>query len=548
MVGMKPWSQDGISQVGGNCMNQKLLYRLKAWRVTQAQKEGVELFRVLPNVTLEEIARRLPQTAAEFLNIKGIKEGRFNKYGAMLMAMVGDFSGESGIESEDNAHSVSKATPVLAKQDNAVALRQEPNVEVAPEIPGQRTLYTVSAFLDALNVLFAEMTVRVKGEISSVDTRDKTTYFTLKDSQDGSILSCLIFRYQYEVSGVTLTIGQEVIVEGVPGIWKPTGRLSLKAQSLEVSGEGALQKAYNDLKQKLEKEGLFAPEHKRTLTVFPERIALITSNQGAAIGDFLMNLGKHGFKISLLNASVEGKRAVLDLIEAVRFFNRHPERYDVLVIIRGGGSLESLQAFNNEMLVREVAQSTIPTLCGIGHEKDVSLVALVGDSMVSTPTATARSLRENFEKADALLIRYEQKLLSSFDVMIQMAQKRCEHGTRVLLRQLQVVKDGCVHAQNAFFRGVEKMHFSIRNKHTALAQMHTSLFHTYALQLEFVREKIRHNETKLAAHDPKRLLRLGYSLVMKNGKILRSVKDVHVGDGVKLVLADGSVDAEIRNL
>ncbi|MDD5084147.1 MAG: exodeoxyribonuclease VII large subunit [Candidatus Moranbacteria bacterium] len=538
-------------------MNQKLLYRLRAWRVTQAQKEGVELFRVLPNVTLQEIARVVPKTAAEFLKIKGIKEGRWKKYGAMLLAIMAD----SVPAAEDtDAVPTPRSTMKLdfARMD-AIAMEsmsvfdEAKSVDAAlaeqdtgPEIPGQRTLYTVSAFLDALNVLFAEMTVRVQGEISSVDTRDKTTYFTLKDSQDGSILSCLIFRYQYDVSGVKLSVGQEVIVEGVPGIWKPTGRLSLKAQSIEVSGVGALQKAYDELKQKLEKEGLFAPERKQALPIFPERIALITSNQGAAIGDFMMNLGKYGFKISLLNASVEGKKAVLDLIAAVRFFNRHPKKYDVLVIIRGGGSLESLQAFNNEALVREVAASAIPTLCGIGHEKDVSLVALSGDVMVSTPTATARALRESFERADALLIRQEQRLMSGFGSMLQAARKRCEDGSSVLLHRLQLVKDGSMRVQNAFARSVEKWQFSMLHTRSVISQLQKTIVDTYTLRLESVQERMRQNEMKLAANDPTRLLKLGYSLIAKQGKIVRNIGDVSVGDMIDIQLADGSIGAEVR--
>lgn len=519
-------------------MNQKLLYRLKSWRVTQAQKEGVELFRVLPNATLDEIARVLPRTAGEFLKIKGIKEGRWKKYGAMLLAMMADVEESASIQD----------TSIFDEQNAVNALLAEESLEAELEIPGQRTLYTVSAFLEALNMLFAEMVVRVKGEISSVDTRDKTTYFTLKDSEDGSILSCLIFRYQYEVSGVRLEIGQEVIIEGTPGIWKPTGRLSLKAQSIEVSGVGALQKAYDDLKKKLEQEGLFAAKRKRALPEFPQRIALITSSQGAAIGDFMMNLGKFGFKISLLNASVEGKKAVFDLIDAVRFFNRHPERYDVLVIIRGGGSLESLQAFNNEALVREVAQSNIPTLCGIGHEKDVSLVALAGDMMVSTPTATARALREDFEKADASLIRSEQWILGGFEKMAQVAWTEYDDKAAFLLRKLQEIMNRYTRVQNDFMRSVEGLRFSIRSKHSSILQIQSTFLSKQSSWIDFAKEETRQYESKLAAYDPKRLLRLGYSLITKDGVLLRSVKDARFGDSIHIQLSDGSIDAEVKNI
>ena len=519
----------------------------------QAQKEGVELFRVLPNVTLEEIARILPQTSAEFMAIKGIKEGRFKKYGAMLLAMMRDVDVLNQNEIRANKAAPVKQFSIVNDDDylfesipEEIQSGEVMDEEVS-DIPGQRTLYTVSDFLEALNVLFAEMTVRVKGEISSVDIRDKAIYFTLKDSVDASILSCLIFRYQYDISGVKLEVGQEVIVEGVPGIWKPTGRLSLKASSLEVSGEGALQKAYNDLKQKLEKEGLFDVSTKRALPEFPQRIALITSSQGAAIGDFLMNLGKCGFKISLFDASVEGQRAVFDLLKAVEFFNQHAEDYDVLVIIRGGGSLESLQAFNNESLVRAVAQSTIPTLCGIGHEKDVSLVALAGDVMVSTPTATARALRESFVQANTSILRYEQKIIGGFESMLQVTERQCNDRSQFLLRQLQFIKDGALRVQNMFLRSVEKLQFSIHTKQTHIEQMQIILKNTYTSQLQSMCEKIQQQESRLAMHDPRRLLRLGYSLVMSKGTLIRSVGDVKKGDTLSVQVADGVIDTVVES-
>lgn len=522
-------------------MDQKLLYRLRSWRAAQAQREGVEVFRVLPNTTLEEIARTVPKTSSEFLKIKGIKEGRWKKYGAMLSVMVADAVPPESVSDDADPTSIfDEAKAVDAVLDDST----DEAVEDVSVIPGRRTLYTVSDFLEALNGLFAEMTVRVKGEVSSVDTRDKTTYFTLKDPQDGSLLSCLVFRYQYSVSGVVLKTGQEVIVEGVPGIWKPTGRLSLKVGSIEVSGEGALQKAYDDLRLKLESEGVFSAASKRALPEFPERIALITSNQGAAIGDFMMNLGKFGFKVTLLNANVEGKRAVLDLLDAVRFFNRDPDRYDVLVIIRGGGSLESLQAFNNEALVRAVAGSSIPTLCGIGHEKDVSLVALAGDVMVSTPTATARVLRESFERAEASIIRFEQGLLTGFGDAIRHASRRCDSASSILLRRLGIARERCLRIQHAFFGSIERLRSSMRDNDAALDRYRKTMEKSWRRSFGSVQESVLGYETKLSMHDPKRLLRLGYSLILKNGGLVRSVRDLKPGDDMVLQLSDGYVAAK----
>jgi exodeoxyribonuclease VII large subunit len=546
-------------------MDQKLLHRLRVWRARQAQKEGVELFRVLPNTTLEEIARMKPLTPEAFFHIKGIKEGRWMKYGSMLLAMVRDAAGpqddtdaptlfQNPEEENVRVSSAAKRMTVVSETLSLFGeIEEEADADTLAEATENkeenadtgRTLYTVSSFLEAMNGLFAAMTVRIKGEVSSVDKRDRVVYFSLKDSQDESVLNCLAFRYHYDISGVNLEVGQEVIVEGTPEIWKPAGRFSLKVQLIEVEGEGALKKAYDELKLKLEREGIFAVERKRALPEFPERIALITSNQGAAIGDFMMNLGSYGFKIRLLNSSVEGKRAVFELIEAVRYFNRHPEEYDVLVMIRGGGSLESLQAFNNEALVREVVQSRIPVLCGIGHEKDVSLVALAADVMVSTPTATARTLREPWEKAVALLEHYERFLLTHFQILLQDTRRKLERSAVFLLERLRILQERFSLARHRLLRSCETLGFGLRAKREAIAHAGETLQRQYIGHLETVTQKLKSAEDKLEAHNPERLLRLGYSLVMHKGKLVRHASEVKAGETIVARLASGSLEAQV---
>jgi exodeoxyribonuclease VII large subunit len=525
-------------------MNQKLLSRLKVWRLMQSRKEGVDAFRILPNTALEAIARTIPQTTDGFLSIKGIKEARFKKYGAMLLAMTRDAVPEDTSEISSELivqHSFPQYTQKSVVKENDVF---DETKEIA--IPGQRTLYTVSDFLGALNVLFGEMTVRIKGEVSSVDMRQTAIYFTIKDAKDGSLLSCLIFKYQYTLSGVVLIVGQEVVIEGKPQIWKPTGRLSVKADSIEVSGEGALQKAYEDLKRTLTQEGLFDETKKRALPSFPQRIALITSNQGAAIGDFMMNLGKRGFCVSLLSVNVEGKKAVLDIFEAVQFFNRTPEKYDILVIIRGGGSLESLQAFNSEILVRAVASSHIPTLAGIGHEKDVSLVALATDSMVSTPTATAKRLTEDFETALASVMRAEQKILYRFEIALREITQRNHKHLTFLQAVLQSIREQETHAQQAFLHSVEKYRARLTFAKESIIALEHTFMRVFKRALQETRQRLDASEKHLTASDPKRLLRLGYSLIVKQGKYIKSITDLHAGDIVKLHLSDGTLDVTIK--
>jgi exodeoxyribonuclease VII large subunit len=553
-------------------MDQKLLHRLRVWRAQQAQREGVEPYRVLPNTTLEEIVRARPLLAEDFLRIKGIKEGRWLKYGSMLLAMVRDAAGTEEavgvvrrtslfVEAEESvvvrkvrrAARARPAEPVPASlfdERAAVdkALEGAPAEVVNLPLAGGRTLYTVGGFLEAINVLLTGMTVRVKGEVSSVDKRDRVVYFSLKDPEDESIVSCLSFRYHYDVSGVGLEVGQEVIVEGTPEIYKPTGRFSLKVRLIELGGEGALKKAYDDLKRKLEEEGLFSPSRKRALPAFPERIALITSNQGAAIGDFMMNLGQHGFRISLLNSSVEGKRAVFELIDAVKFFNRHPERYDALVVIRGGGSLESLQAFNNEALVREIAGSKIPVLAGIGHEKDVSLAALAADVMVSTPTATARTLREPWEKAGAQLARYEHVLLASFHLLLQASRRRIETAAVSLSQGLKDLQDCFVSARHRLVRRAEQLGFAIRDRKEGVSRLAETVLRQYAACVDRSGKRLESAAERLKAHDPERLLRLGYSLVMRRGKLVRASSELSPGDTVEVKLAEGGFESEVGSV
>lgn len=407
---------------------------------------------------------------------------------------------------------------------------------------------SVSQFLDGLNMELSGMAARVQGEVSSVDERERVVYFTIKDSGDESLLNCLIFRYQYQISGVKLAVGDEIIVEGAPEIYKPSGRLSLKVGIIELFGEGALKKAYDALKLKLEQEGLLAPERKRALPQFPERIALITSEQGAAIGDFTMNLGAQGFKVRFYPTSVEGKKAVFEIIEAIRFFNRQPEDYDVLVIVRGGGSLESLQAFNNEALVREVVGSAIPTLLGVGHEKDVTLAALAADMMVSTPTATARTLRASWDEARGSVAHTERYLLQAYEGILFSARHRLEIFSQALIAELDHFARRFQVLREQFLQCVPKEEYRIRELAQTLPRLAAELKKRFARTAEETGNRLKEIEETLKRYDPKRALSLGYSLIRKEGKLLRSVEGVKKGDVLSLRLAKGRLDSEVTGV
>ena len=404
-------------------MNSDLLQKLKDWRRRTANSEGIEPFRVFANKVLENIAEVKPANKEELMAIKGIRDKKFARYGKDILSLVNGIS-ENGSDTQEKAEN------------------DKP--------------YTISAYLNFLNTEFKKYKARVQGEVSGVDNRDGYLFFSLKDKDDGSVLSCFMWRNNYEMCGISLEVGMEVIVDGFPEIHAPNGKFSFKASIIELVGEGALKKAYDQLKKKLDAEGLFSESRKKPIPDFPQKIGLITSESGAVIHDFLNNLGKYGYHISFVNSRVEGQIAARSLFSAIKYFDG--KDLDVLVIIRGGGSLESLQAFNNEILVRKIAEFKVPVICGIGHDKDVPLASLVADKAVSTPTAVAVALNKSWEQAANSLSVIENNLLYQYQKALDAAVRRVESLSSNLVRFF-----------NNIFQVFDKLRRAIKNNLSRIA-------------------------------------------------------------------------------
>lgn len=511
---------------------------LRMWRAKKAAQEGVEPFRVLTNAALDDIARRMPETAEGLMEVKGVKDAKCRKYGKEILGLV----------ARTRAGGLPAASPAPLPESEVGPSAPESEKREAEAAPTDDVL-SVSRFLDGVNLELSGMAARIRGEVSSVDERDRVVYFSLKDPDDGSLLSCLIFRWQYDASGVRLREGDEVIVEGAPEIWKPMGKFSFKAGVIEYAGEGALKKAYDELYRKLESEGVFAPERKRALPEFPERIALITSEQGAAIGDFLMNVGSLGMRIDLYPSSVEGKRAVLELLRSVRAVRKRASEYDLLVVIRGGGSIESLQAFNTESLVREVDACEIPVIAGIGHEKDVSLVALAADRMVSTPTAAARTIREPFDAARIALVHHERSILVSFERALSEASEGVEESVSTFLGFLEGVSERFDRARTALVSKTTLLGYRIRESASLIDDSARRIGDGWGISARNVSERLSRAESALRTYDPNRVLSLGYGLIRAaDGKLLRKSTDARAGDRLDIRLAEGRVVAEVKEV
>lgn len=361
-------------------------------------------------------------------------------------------------------------------------------------------IFTVAEYIELVNIALKREEVRLVGEVSSVKlAASGHVYFTIKDAKADASLDCVVWRTTYRECGVELTVGMEVILVGHPQIYAPRGSFSFIANSVELHGEGALKKAYDALKKKLSEEGVFAPGRKRALPDLPRRIGIITSLKGAVIHDFTTNLGKFGLELFCADARVEGQQAVGSLIEAVQLLKKQP--IDVLVIIRGGGSLESLQGFNNEALIREIIDFPVPVIAGIGHDQDVPLLALAADHMTSTPTAAAHVISEPWRNA----------------------YNKIEQVTHLVGRVGQ----------------------EIRRIEERLTTTQAALLTRVTTALTATRERLMFAQQVIRLHDPTRQLGLGYAIVRRGGAVVKSIKHLAPDTAVQIQVADGSADAII---
>ena len=387
-------------------------------------------------------------------------------------------------------------------------------------------IISVSNYIKILNQGLREFTGKIIGEVSEVKFGPSGhVYFSLKDEGDKSVISCIIWRYKYQLYGIELREGLKIIASGHPEIYAPTGRISFLAEVIEHAGEGELKKEYERLKKKLSEEGLFAEEKKRKIPAYIQRIGMITSLNGAVIADFSNNLGKFGFKVKMIDSRVEGQTAAAEILSSIRTFKK--QNIEALVIMRGGGSLESMLAFNNELLVREVANFPVPVIVAIGHHKDVPLMALVADIAVSTPSIATTMLTESWKQASLLLERHERNIISKYSDFIFEKYKKIENGLKISLGNF---KNALLNVRIGLGSSLDK----------SLAGFSSLLLRTS--------QQLTQAEKIIGLNDPERQLMLGYSIARCNNKIVRSIKNVKIGEGIDVQVSDGKINSQIINI
>ncbi len=474
----------------------EIVRRLTDLRNEIAKKTGQERFKILQNKTIDFIAESSPQTLKELAGIKGIGPKKLKELGPAILAIT---KGE--------------ATEGEEKREKDIQLTEKGD-----------EVFSVSQFLEKINDLLSPQNVLVEGEISKVNAYNWGTFLTLKDKKEDALLSCFIRPYTYEHLGVELQDGMEVKVGGYPSIYEKKGEFRFIVQSLEIAGEGSLKKAYELLKAKLDKESLFT--RKRELPEFIKRIGVITSRQGAVIEDLKKNLKELGFEIFLKDVRVEGVRAVDDICEALSWFNANAEKMklDVLVIMRGGGSLEDLKAFDNELVARAIYASKVPTITAIGHHKDVTIATLVGDNSPSTPTAAANIINASWDRLIVRLPALETNILNRYS--------NC----------LNVVD---ISVSSSF----SKMTSYFERAFTKFENLKSSIIDSYENALEITVKNIENIGKYLEGVSPERNLKLGYSIVTDNsGRVVRDTSGLKVGEKLKTRLHKGEIESEIKKI
>jgi len=411
-------------------------------------------------------------------------------------------------------------------------------------------------------------TVWVSGEITNLRAQSSGhVYFTLKDV--AAQLSCVLFRGTAAAQRNLLADGQKVLLHGEVTVYEARGQYQLIVREVELQGVGALQIAFEKLKQKLAAEGLFAPERKRPLPRYPQRIGLVTSPTGAAIRDVLHVIQRRNpaLEIILAPCRVQGDGAANEIAEAIRTLNEFQskvqslkskvaanettldfghETLDLILITRGGGSLEDLWAFNEEPVARAIFESAIPVVSAVGHEIDFTIADFVADVRAATPSAAAEIItegvfasREFVGDAPELLRRAARRgLASAAENFSQLGGRLARlHPRRRLDESFQRLDD----LQSGLLRGLKT---ATRSRSLILENLAGRFLRAKpALALKARRETLHQLEKRLTALGPEQVLARGYSITTDaaSGKVLRDATKVAAGQTLRTRLASGEV-------
>ena len=364
----------------------------------------------------------------------------------------------------------------------------------------------------------------VKGEVSNVRRVDSHCYFTLKDNF--SVIDCVVFSRIHDKLDIRLVEGMQIMVRGSIEIYRKRGSYQIIAEEITISGKGELYADFLKTKEALEKEGLFRNEYKKSLPEFPQVIGIITSLEGAALHDMLKVFRKKiASQLYIVPTLVQGEKAKNSIMQGIRCLNKI--QVDLIIVARGGGSFEDLNIFNDEFIAREIFNSRIPIITGIGHESDFTIADFVADIRAATPTAAAeialpdKNLYENkIELLQKKLYTYMKNIIEKNKQIIIRAEEK--NREKIIMNKIQEYQ------QN-------------------VDEKYLQLVKTMRRFIEVQKKYIQQREQLLFNLNPLTVLERGYSITMQNNMIVSSVDDIEENTMLVNIFKDGIAHSKVIN-
>ena len=391
--------------------------------------------------------------------------------------------------------------------------------------------------------------VYLTGEISNFRQRPNHQYFAIKD--EGAVIQANMWAGQFRKLDFKLEDGMKVLVVGKISLYAPGGSYAINIETMVPDGVGALAVKFEQLKKKLTAEGLFEARFKQALPQFSKKIAVVTSPSGAVIRDIITTVQRRFpmAELVLYPTKVQGEGAAQEIAANIKRANLR-DTFDVLIIGRGGGSIEDLWGFNEEVVVRAIFESKIPVISSVGHETDVTLADFVADARAATPTAAAELATPN-TKMDLLAFTKDQenRMINRLSLLLRNKRDQVEKLARsVVFRQPERLYDG--HIQKVD-RLTERLSALTEQKIAANQYRYEltarQLIPLYSKRVEHQKNRLENAYQKLILLDISKIKARGFSVITdKNGKIIKSVSEVNRGDKLLIDLYDGQVNAVIE--
>jgi exodeoxyribonuclease VII large subunit len=408
-------------------------------------------------------------------------------------------------------------------------------------------------------------TVWLQAEISNFKPHTSGHfYFSLKDSK--AQISAIMFRGFNSKLKFKPHDGLEVIIRGRITVYEPRGTYQVACESMEPVGAGALQKQFEQLKEKLKLEGLFEAARKKPIPAYPRHIAIVTSPTGAAIQDVLniMSRRAKNVQITLVPALVQGINAAASLVDSLNLAMRLP--VDVIIIGRGGGSMEDLWSFNDEKLARLIANATIPIISAVGHEVDFTISDFVADLRAPTPSAAAELVAKSSIEITQKLEHADRMLLSTLQKIVKLKSQALALTIKRLIDPKKKLQDYSLRNDELLTRLEQslKAFLSSKKKDVQLSQeklvLPTEVIKSFAAKIDKLQTqmntilisklsaldfKIKNSMSLLDSLSPLKVVDRGYAIVFKNSEVVRTVRDVKKSDKIEIKIKDGVISAEV---